>query len=67
MQRKIDPKDEDSDFAGNNAAFTCPLCGKVFIVSGMIHHGKRQCPGCRKATGYVIGGQKSGGKAYIES
>jgi hypothetical protein len=31
--------EKDEDWLGNNAAFTCPLpdCGKVYIVSAMIH------------------------------
>ena len=29
----------DKDWAGNGAAFRCPHCGKVFIVSGSRVHG----------------------------
>ena len=61
------PDDKENDFVGNNAAFTCPYCSNVFIVSGLIHRGKRKCPNCEKSTGYVEGGASSGGKAYIES
>jgi hypothetical protein len=55
----------DMDWEGNNAAFTCPVCSKVFIVSGHLHSGSRECPICGKATGNVTGGKKSGGSAYI--
>jgi len=52
-------KARDEDWYGNNAAFSCPLCGKVFIVSAMLRDkgeprkGMRKCPGCRESTGYV--------------
>lgn len=56
----------DEDWEGNNAAFRCPHCGKVFIVSAQIHKGKRDCP-CGKSTGYCdMAGKKSGGKASLE-
>jgi predicted RNA-binding Zn-ribbon protein involved in translation (DUF1610 family) len=54
------------DWQGNNAAFTCPLCRKVFIVSGRLHKQGRQCPECGKSTGFVKGGRKSKGTARIE-
>ena len=56
------------DWEGNNAAFACPVCGKVFIVSGAsnIHSGIRPCPSCGKSTAHVDGGRKSGGRAWIE-
>jgi len=56
----------NEDWEGNNAAFTCPLCDKVFIVSGVIHNGVRSCPGCGRATAYIQGGRLSGGTARIE-
>jgi hypothetical protein len=58
----------DSDWEGNNAAFTCKACGKVFMVSGRLHKSGRTCPnqGCGKSTGYVDGGKKSKGSAWIE-
>lgn len=56
----------DDDWEGNNAAFSCPRCGKVFVVSGMLHQQGRACPGCGKATGFVNGGRQSGGSAYVE-
>jgi predicted RNA-binding Zn-ribbon protein involved in translation (DUF1610 family) len=33
MQRELDPNRKDKELYGNNAAFTCPKCGRVFIVS----------------------------------
>jgi hypothetical protein len=58
----------ENDWEGNNVAFTCPVagCGKVFIVSELLHRSGRKCPGCEKSTGHVSGGKKSGGKAYLE-
>jgi rubrerythrin len=56
----------DEDWDGNNAAFSCPCCGKVFLVSGYMHEGKRVCPVCQDSTGYVIGAKDSGGSARIE-
>ena len=67
--RQINPKSisKDEDFVGNNAAFTCPKCGKVFIVSGLLHKKSgRACPGCGQSTAYVSGGQKKDGQAHIE-
>jgi len=60
-----DSPQHDADWEGNNAAFTCPPCGKVFLVSGHLHNGSRSCPHCGKSTGNVSGGKKSGGSAYI--
>jgi hypothetical protein len=64
---------KDEDWDGNNAAFTCPVCQKVFIVSDTRMHigpqkekGYRQCPACKKSIGRVAGGRKSGGTASIE-
>ena len=56
----------DEDWVGNNAAFTCPKCGKVFLVSGFMHKGHRACPQCGESTGHVKGGKESDGVAYIE-
>jgi predicted RNA-binding Zn-ribbon protein involved in translation (DUF1610 family) len=65
----LDPNNlgHGEDWEGNNVAFTCPLCGKVFIVSGapMIHGGRRSCPACGKSEGWVDGGRKSEGHAGI--
>jgi len=57
----------DEDWEGNNAAFRCPICGKVFIVnSTRMHHGERNCPNCRKSIARITGGRKQGAKATIE-
>jgi predicted RNA-binding Zn-ribbon protein involved in translation (DUF1610 family) len=68
--RKLDPMNlkKKEDWEGNNAAFTCPNpnCGKVFIVSAMIHRNGRQCLDCGKSIGRVKGGRQSGGIANIE-
>ena len=52
------------DWEGNNIALECPVCGKVYIVSELIH-GERKCPSCGKSRGSVKGGKKGGGKALI--
>lgn len=56
--------EQSDDWHGNNAAFTCPVCGNVFIVSKMIDKGVRSCPRCGKSKGYCTGGEK--GEAWIE-
>jgi len=63
----------DEDWEGNNAAFRCSVCNKVFIVSDTRMHagphgekGYRKCPACSKSIGRVKGGRKSGGTATIE-
>jgi rubrerythrin len=65
---KNDPANHASgeDWEGNNAAFTCPVCNKVFIVSGFIHKNGRKCPNCQKSTGYVKGSYDKDGHAWIE-
>jgi hypothetical protein len=65
-ERNIDPTRMGEDWEGNNIAVSCPACGKVFIVSGRIHHGKRDCPKCGKSTGTLMGGKKSGGTATVK-
>lgn len=64
---------QDEDWEGNNAAFKCPVCQKIFIVSDTRMHigpnkekGCRKCPSCEKSVGRVSGGRKSGGTASIE-
>jgi hypothetical protein len=54
------------DWEGNNAAITCPLCDKVYVVSAMMHPTGRKCPGCENSTGHIKGDRKSGGTAYVE-
>jgi hypothetical protein len=57
----------DEDWCGNNASFKCPICGKVFIVSGMLHQNGRRCPRCGSSTGFCdLNGASAGGRAYIE-
>ncbi len=65
--------EQDEDWEGNNAAFTCPVCQKVFIVSDTRMHigpqkerGYRECPSCAKSLARVNGGRKSRGTASIE-
>jgi hypothetical protein len=69
-RREIDSSRLDEDFLGNNAAVTCPVCGKVYIVSAFPRSsaGERTCPNsaCGKSKATVQGGAKSGGKAHIE-
>lgn len=64
---------QDEDWEGNNAAFKCPVCQKVFIVSDTRMHighekekGYRKCPSCGKSIGRINGGRKSGGAARAE-
>jgi hypothetical protein len=73
--KNIDPSaiDAEEDWEGNNAAFRCPVCEKVFIVSDTRMHigptgekGYRACPKCNKSIARVSGGRKSGGSASIE-
>jgi len=66
--RTLDPSSLTSgdDWVGNNAAFTCPVCQNVFLVSnGMIgqnplpghdSQGVRTCPQCKKVVARVTGG-----------
>jgi hypothetical protein len=60
-------RDPDSYWIENNAAFTCPCCNGIFIVSGHLHTHGRHCPrdGCGRSYAYVEGGKDSGGKAVI--
>lgn len=66
--RHLDPNGpgQNEDWEGNNAAFRCPVCRKVFLVSEHLHGNGRQCPGCQKSTGRVRGGRKSHGQATLE-
>jgi hypothetical protein len=68
MKRNLDPENisADEDWVGNNAAFRCPACHGTFIVSGALHRAGRTCPTCGRAKGFVEGGKKSGGRAWIE-
>ena len=54
----------DEDWQGNNAAFTCPACKKVYIVSAHMHAGGRDCsPECGQSRGLVVSGKDSDGTA----
>jgi len=69
--KQLDPENLslDEDWEGNNAAFRCPHCHYVFIVSGSrVHNGERSCRKCEKSIGRVSrkGGRKSGGTASLE-
>jgi hypothetical protein len=55
---------KEHDWQGNNAAFACPDCGRVFIVSGQIHDGRRRCQ-CGKWEAVIVGGRKSAGSARL--
>jgi len=53
-----DEKILDADWHGNNAAFTCPVCNKVFLVSAILNEpggerGVRLCPNCKTSTGRI--------------
>jgi transcription elongation factor Elf1 len=61
MERKLDPEQKNEDVYGNNAAVACPLCGKVYIVSGLVNKKNgRRCPSCGRSTAQFKdkGGQK---------
>ena len=67
MRKDLDPErlGDLEDWHGNNIAFACPLCGKVYIVSAQLGGGVRKCPKCGKYQGVVRGGKLSGGTASI--
>ena len=60
--------DADADWNGNNAAFTCPVCSKVFLVTAFNDLGRigLNCPGCGRSTAYCTGSAMQGGEARIE-
>jgi hypothetical protein len=66
--QKFDRDRKDEDWEGNNATFTCLVCARVFIVSGLIHRQDgRKCPDCGKSTARVQGSKNTpGGSASIE-
>lgn len=41
------------DWRGNNIALNCPVCGKVYLVSGLSDQNGRECPNCFKSLGFV--------------
>ncbi len=46
--RELDKNDLalTEDWYGDNAAVTCYACGKVFLVSKILHRKGRACPRC---------------------
>lgn len=64
--KELDPQNlgPKEDWLGNNAAFTCPECGQVYLVSGFLKH-ERPCPACGKSRARVTGSPARGGKAAI--
>jgi Zn finger protein HypA/HybF involved in hydrogenase expression len=68
-KRNLNPNELllSEDWEGNNIAVTCPACGKVYIVSSMLHRKGRACPNCGRSKGTVSGGEKAGGLASIIS
>jgi hypothetical protein len=60
--------DADADWNGNNAAFSCPVCHKVFIVTSFNRLGEigLLCPACGKSRAYCSGSAAQGGEARIE-
>lgn len=66
MRRELNRKQLGllEDWQGNNIALACPVCLKVFIVSGMIHRKGRECPNCGKSRAFV---SQDGKTATIET
>lgn len=61
----------NAELRGNNAAFVCPVCGKVYIVSAFFNNvdetrvkGKTTCPCCNKSIAFIE--KDSTWKAWIE-
>ena len=59
--QNLGPKE---DWAGNNIAPECPVCGKIYIASKQLP-GERHCPACGKSRAIVTGGEASGGTDSI--
>ena len=53
--RFLDRNDKGANIVwnGNNAAFTCPVCSQVFIVSGFSDKKGRACPVCKKSIAFI--------------
>ena len=66
LSRGIDVMSADEDWVGNNAAFKCDACQRVYVVSGFLHPKGRPCPFCAGTIGFVEGGRDSFGRAWIE-
>jgi len=56
--------DQKNDVHGESAAVTCPVCGKVFIVSASVDNGSRVCPKCKMATAHIS--QSAPYQAWVE-
>ena len=57
-KRNLNPKACNEDRFGNNAAFCCPICGKIFVVSAFLKErggleGQRECPKCHRSVARV--------------
>jgi hypothetical protein len=52
------------DWLGDSAAIECPVCGKVYLVSGSINP-VRTCPNCGQSHGHITGSRQGGGKAFV--
>lgn len=48
---------QHEDWYGNNAAVSCSVCAKVFIVSAVLHRKGRSCPACGLCTATVTKSQ----------
>jgi hypothetical protein len=66
MRRDFNPASHDEDWIGNNAAFRCDNCTRVYVVSGFLHPRGRPCPFCETTAAHVEGGRGDGGSAWIE-
>ena len=64
---KRDNSEKDAHWYGDNAAFTCPVCNRIFLVCGHLRPNGQQCPppGCGRSYAYVHGRLESGGIAVI--
>ncbi len=49
-------KPASAELHGNNAAFTCPECAEVFIVSQILDRKGRNCPKCGMTTASISKG-----------
>jgi hypothetical protein len=65
--RQLDPQNLGlrEDWLGNNAAFECPVCGKVYIATGFPPKCERHCPGGGKSCASVTTSASNRGKAEI--
>jgi uncharacterized protein (DUF983 family) len=59
MRRELNDNEE---MYGNNAAFCCPKCGKIYLVSSHLNKNGRLCPKCGKSKAHI-----EDGSAYIET